>query len=202
MRVYVTTSFVNVAEARHWLAQLRAIGITISHDWTEEGKSIQPPPRSETELPLETQRALAMADIEGIRTADVFWLLSPATGGVGCWFESGAAFWMSMNPGHGPKSSLVVSAGASSRASGTTTTRTRPRSRSWLTLTSEGRTLPPHEHRSARHPPPLSGRHEDPVPRLRPGRVHRATRRRVGEESRVRRSLRGREARDDPDPTA
>ena len=89
LRVYVATAFTNVVEARYWIARLKEIGVIITHDWTSDE---MPVGQSELTRSLKAQEELALADIRGVLTADVLWLLSPPTGGTGCWFELGLAY--------------------------------------------------------------------------------------------------------------
>jgi hypothetical protein len=89
MRVYLATSFENVLNARHWMNKLRGVGIVITHDWTVAEKENL---RGELEMPLEEQRQHAQADVRGVVTADVLWVITPPTGGTGCWFEMGVAY--------------------------------------------------------------------------------------------------------------
>ena len=89
LRVYVATAFTNVVEARYWIARLKEIGGIITHDWTSDE---MPVGQSELTRSLKAQEELALADIRGVLTADVLWLLSPPTGGTGCWFELGLAY--------------------------------------------------------------------------------------------------------------
>jgi hypothetical protein len=86
--VYLATAFTEKDTiAKPWMARLRAAGHTITEDWTA-GPEV---PRGELALPVERQRKIALADLGGVFHADVVWLLSPETGGTGCWVELGYA---------------------------------------------------------------------------------------------------------------
>jgi hypothetical protein len=87
MKVYVATAFVEKLTAKYWMNRLREIGVTITHDWT----TAEQPARGELELPIDEQRQHARADVQGVIDADVVWVLAPAQGGTGCWFEMGVA---------------------------------------------------------------------------------------------------------------
>jgi hypothetical protein len=87
MRIYVASPFPNKAEVQHWQQKLKDAGHTITHDWT----TAEEPARGETAMPLDEQRRHAVADMRGVLTADYVWVIAPATGGTGVWFEMGMA---------------------------------------------------------------------------------------------------------------
>jgi hypothetical protein len=86
--VYLATAFIEKDTlAKPWMARLRAAGHTITEDWTA-GPEV---PRGELALPVERQKEIAGADLDGVWRAEIIWLLAPAMGGVGCWVELGWA---------------------------------------------------------------------------------------------------------------
>jgi hypothetical protein len=89
MRVYVAASSKQLDRARMWMAALRAMGHTISHDWTasiEERGEANPPDATRDEC-----WDWAIDDFAGIDTADVVWVLMPTTEGFGAAVELGYA---------------------------------------------------------------------------------------------------------------
>jgi nucleoside 2-deoxyribosyltransferase len=87
MKVYVATSFTNKDLAKRWMKRLEEYEIEITYDWT----GTENPVRGELELPLERQSEIADLDADGVRRADIVWVISPRHGGCGCWFEMGLA---------------------------------------------------------------------------------------------------------------
>jgi hypothetical protein len=92
MKVYVATAFTDKHIAQHWMSKLREIDVSITHDWT----TAEQPARGELELSLVEQQHHARADAAGVFLADVVWVLAPAVGGTGCWFEMGVAAGLQM----------------------------------------------------------------------------------------------------------
>lgn len=114
MRIYIATAYPKAAElAIPYVKRLETVGIGITCKWWEvAAKTCYPPlPRvPETELPLDEQKRIALNDLQGVRDADIVWLMSPGSagpregeymyagfapaysGGTGCWFEMGYAF--------------------------------------------------------------------------------------------------------------
>jgi Nucleoside 2-deoxyribosyltransferase len=91
VNVYVAGAWIEQeTRARPWIAKLRAAGIHITHDWTVA--EARPGVTSDAELTPEERRAFAKADFDGVRNADVVWLLAPnEKGACGAWVELGIA---------------------------------------------------------------------------------------------------------------
>lgn len=93
MRIYVAGASAEVDIVAAYIAQLRAHGAHITHDWTTSVLAAREAKRSDRDL-SEKDRALhACDDVDGVRRAGSFWLLVPdvATAGCGCWIELGYA---------------------------------------------------------------------------------------------------------------
>jgi hypothetical protein len=82
VKVYVATRYEDKAEAARWIQRLRDLDIEVTHDWTAVEEAGADPV---------LRRSYACADMQGVRDADVVWLLAPEDGGRGCWTELGAA---------------------------------------------------------------------------------------------------------------
>ena len=98
MKVYVAGAWVEQHErARPMIAELRAAGIEITHDWTRaEGEVIRNAAggvvQSDADLDVEDRKRHALEDLRGVLAADVVWLLAPNDkGACGAWVELGAA---------------------------------------------------------------------------------------------------------------
>jgi hypothetical protein len=91
LNIYVAGAWIEQdTRVRPWITKLRAAGITITHDWTVA--EARPGITSDAELSPEERRAFAVADYNGVRSADVVWLLAPnENGGCGSWVELGIA---------------------------------------------------------------------------------------------------------------
>ncbi|HET9951436.1 MAG TPA: nucleoside 2-deoxyribosyltransferase [Candidatus Eisenbacteria bacterium] len=66
------------------LDALRARGIAITHDWTTDEGYVRPPSQSES-------RESARKDLDGVRAADLVWIVAPAEKSEGAGVELGAA---------------------------------------------------------------------------------------------------------------
>jgi hypothetical protein len=82
MKVYVATRYEDKAEAARWIQHVRDLGVEVTHDWTAVEEAGADPV---------LRRSYACADMEGVRDADVVWILAPEEGGRGCWTELGMA---------------------------------------------------------------------------------------------------------------
>jgi hypothetical protein len=70
-----------------------AIGYEVTHRWPEQVRRIRHEQgRQDHELSERELRQIALDDLDGVRRADVFWLLVPETSSVGCWVELGWAY--------------------------------------------------------------------------------------------------------------
>lgn len=85
LRVYVAGgSTERLTVVRPMMNRLRSEGIVITHDWTAcEGYD-----RGST---LDERRAWAEMDLEGVRSADLVWIMVPEVMSVGAAVEMGAA---------------------------------------------------------------------------------------------------------------
>jgi hypothetical protein len=97
-KVYVAGAWVEQhTRARVWIAKLRAVGITITCDWTRaEGEVIYSSSgkvvTGDSDLDPEDRRKYALADLQGVLDADVVWMMAPDDkGSAGAWVELGAA---------------------------------------------------------------------------------------------------------------
>lgn len=83
-RVYVCGGSAERFEIRNMLRRLQEEGIAIAHDWTVcEGYD-----RPST---LAERRSWAREDLEGVRMADLVWLMAPHNPSEGAFAEFGAA---------------------------------------------------------------------------------------------------------------
>ena len=122
MRVYVAGAWVEQSQrARPMIAKLREVGITITHDWTVaeqrpkiacgtcEGAGTLALSRvpcgrcggtglvvpKDVDLTEVERLEHAIADLEGVRSANMLWLLAPDTDkAAGSWVELGAALML------------------------------------------------------------------------------------------------------------
>lgn len=92
LRVYVAASSRELERAKWAMAQIRAMGHEISHDWVrcveEEGEA------NPSAATLDQCEKWAWDDLEGVENADVIWLLMPDAGGFGAGVELGYAIGM------------------------------------------------------------------------------------------------------------
>lgn len=68
---------------------VRDLGYSVTHDWVsiiEDRGSANP-----TDATVEQRKAWAKDDLAGVEAADVLWLLMPAEGGLGQFWEAGYA---------------------------------------------------------------------------------------------------------------
>ena len=92
MRLYIAGAWIEQIErARPMMAKARALGISITYDWTDplwkpsDGKG-------DSSLTPELRKSYAQSDLKGVLDADVFWLLAANDkGACGSWVELGAA---------------------------------------------------------------------------------------------------------------
>jgi hypothetical protein len=89
--VYVAASGHEIERAERVVAQLRARGCTITHDWTAGMRRELAAGRRDRDLPDDEAHAYARRDIDAVRDADVFLFLVPETPSKGAWIELGIA---------------------------------------------------------------------------------------------------------------
>lgn len=102
--IYVAGASKEIDLVEGYVAELRRHGWTISHDWCSEIRSCSVP---EGELTDEEQARTAEADLYGVESAEVFWLMVPKNQSVGAWIELGAA--LSLRRGGLPPVRVIVS---------------------------------------------------------------------------------------------
>lgn len=88
-RIYVAGCREDLVLIRQFNVKLRAARYIITHDWTE--LVLANADRPDATIPKTEQAGYAQGDWDGVTSADVFWLVAPATGGTGCWIEFGMA---------------------------------------------------------------------------------------------------------------
>lgn len=86
MRVYVAGSSKDIDRCERAVARCREAGFTITEDWVAEMRASAP----DAQLDADHLMACAKADIRGVETADVVWLLAPPASkpSAGCWVEA------------------------------------------------------------------------------------------------------------------
>jgi hypothetical protein len=82
LSIYVAGASADRALVAGFLAELRRAGWTVTYDWTTD------PGWTDPTHPRATS---AMCDVEGVRTARVFWYVAPEAKSEGSHFELGAA---------------------------------------------------------------------------------------------------------------
>jgi len=89
VKVYVAASSKEIARAEQVIAELRKLGVEITHDWTAVMRKHPPDSELEDDVLLpELERDL----IEGVKGADLVLVLAPRTPSTGVWVELGAAW--------------------------------------------------------------------------------------------------------------
>lgn len=90
MKLYIAGASKEIDLARGYMADMRAAGYEITHDWcavidAHGGIANGPDVKDAAEV--------ARENIGGVLSADILWVLTPkvATDSVGCWVELGAA---------------------------------------------------------------------------------------------------------------
>lgn len=89
-RIYVAGSSKDIDRCERAVARCRAEGFTITEDWVRTMRTSAP----DHLLDAERLTACAIADLRGVATADVVWLLAPPASkpSAGCWGEMDRAF--------------------------------------------------------------------------------------------------------------
>jgi hypothetical protein len=96
LHVYVAGAWSEqMTRAKPAMSALRKAGIVVTHDWTLPGEAdlTVRPEKTEQTLSAHQRRGYALADLRGVRQADLVWLVVPPREayGAGCFFEAGAA---------------------------------------------------------------------------------------------------------------
>ncbi len=93
MRVYVAGAWIERDKrAIPVIQRLRAVGITITHDWTHDSNEVSNAATSDSELAKSYRLEHATLDKNGVESADFVLLLAPTERGAsGAWTEFGIA---------------------------------------------------------------------------------------------------------------
>ena len=88
-RIYVAGASSNIDQIEHYIKKLQDAGWTISFDWTAPVRQVGDASPDDPKI----RRDAALADLQGVGTADVVWLLQPdaTSTSTGAWVELGAA---------------------------------------------------------------------------------------------------------------
>lgn len=92
LRVYIAGSSAELERAEAAMALARNAGLVVTYDWTTDiRRARESGHATDATLPAHEQARAARADLDGVGTCDVLWLLVPACPSVGAWFEAGNA---------------------------------------------------------------------------------------------------------------
>lgn len=91
-RIYVAGGSSEAKLVSDAMARLREAGWVVTSDWTVPVLARQAAGLVDASLSAEEAARHALGDMEGVRDADVFWLMAPAQKSEGAWFECGYAF--------------------------------------------------------------------------------------------------------------
>jgi hypothetical protein len=88
-RIYVAGASANIEQIEHYIKQLKEAGWAISFDWTVPVRTVGDASPDDPKI----RREAALADLEGVATSDVMWLVQPhpTSTSTGAWVELGAA---------------------------------------------------------------------------------------------------------------
>lgn len=90
--VYIAASSAELERAEKAMAAATAAGLVVAYDWTRDIRAAQAAGhQDDSSVSPENQLRCAQADIDGVRSSDVFWLLSPAESSFGAGVELGVA---------------------------------------------------------------------------------------------------------------
>ncbi len=92
VRVYIAASSADLTRAEQAIAAATAAGLVVAYDWTRDVRAAQAAGhQDDASVSPENALRCAQADINGVRSSDVFWLLSPAESSFGAGVELGVA---------------------------------------------------------------------------------------------------------------
>ncbi len=91
MKIYVACSSREIPRARAVMADLRAAGHEITHDWTHHVEQALASGQSESMLDDDFCEEAAHSDLDGVHRADVLVFLAPTETAKGAWIEFGYA---------------------------------------------------------------------------------------------------------------
>ena len=91
MKIYLAGASDEAEMVRDYAARVVSLGHTITWSWWESVLDNKAAGIPDTSLSADDRKWHAVTDLKAIRRADVFWLLTPLTGGAGCFVELGAA---------------------------------------------------------------------------------------------------------------
>lgn len=91
LRIYLAGAIRELERCKAWAEMIRNCDRTeLSHDWIAKvDAAVAAGKLRDRDLEEALRRELAEDDLDGIRSADLVWLLAPAEKGVGCWVELG-----------------------------------------------------------------------------------------------------------------
>ena len=107
LALYIATASNPLEEAERRIGGARDVGITITFDWT---KAVREAGNASPD-DLVVRKAAAEADLHGVETADVLWLIQPENASTGAWVELGYALGLR----RAFKKPVVVVSGVSKR---------------------------------------------------------------------------------------
>jgi hypothetical protein len=92
VRIYLAGASKELALCEGFRDRLIAAGHEITLDWMANvRKHIITQGRADRDLTSNERRKYAEADLEGVRSAELFWMLAPREPSAGCWVELGYA---------------------------------------------------------------------------------------------------------------
>jgi len=90
--IYIAASSAELLRAMDAIAAATAAGLVVTHDWTRDVRAARAGGhRDDSTVSPENKLRCAQADIDGVRRADIFWLLSPSDASFGAGVELGVA---------------------------------------------------------------------------------------------------------------
>lgn len=88
MRIYLAASRREIDLAREFMKRLRGLDYRITHDWIADIDRNGP---NDADVAHDEVVRCARNDLDGVESADLFWLMCPKESGSGCFVELGAA---------------------------------------------------------------------------------------------------------------
>jgi hypothetical protein len=87
MRIYTAGASAQIDVIEDYNVRLRAAGHTISFDWTEKVRAVGSASPDDPAI----RKEAALADLGGVETSEIMWLLQPENASTGAWVELGFA---------------------------------------------------------------------------------------------------------------
>jgi hypothetical protein len=93
VKAYLAGASAEADAVAGWMARVREAGLEVTCDWPADIKANLAAGKPDASLTDAERAAYAEADLDGIASADIFWLLAPEPGNnsTGCWLELGHA---------------------------------------------------------------------------------------------------------------